>query len=411
MGNGMGLRIKLRGALGLEEGVLIGFLREASGKQHQLPLGHSSVPRGRALVMFSRLRRRVFGRQNGEGPENRERQKKATVHFWQRPKSSKEPASHPMLLSKKQVKKEEERLTTELQLMTRERNDLKDQLMVLTEGTVDNSPYKNHKPNALYEKVKMDHKQIMMELSNFENENTETLDNFTLLRKEIVFYRDLHSRLLMERTQLKKKVDELRQEERKLQNDWTVLKYHLEDLKMIHNEQEEEISYLKIQQQQIGAGNKTQFSHQQELKRLEESIQFLQKQREMVMQEKHLVQKLQHHFQVSQMRSETLQTHLEQAKVQDESHLEKDLQQEPPPNFQVQVEATGQCPVDINPLPIGSWATAALVQLLMAALMVKEISLGNLIDDTKSIQVPGSLEKSFWVIIQLRFPVRLEVCL
>ena len=52
--------------------------------------------------------------------------------------SSKEPASHPMLLSKKQVKKEEERLTTELQLMTRERNDLKDQLMILTEGTVDN---------------------------------------------------------------------------------------------------------------------------------------------------------------------------------------------------------------------------------------------------------------------------------
>ena len=42
---------------------------------------------------------------------------------------------------------------------------------------------------------------------------------------------------------------------------------------------------------------------------------------------------------------------------------------------------------------------------------VSYFSLGNLIDDTKSIQVPGSLEKSFCVIIQLRFPVRLEVCL
>lgn len=52
--------------------------------------------------------------------------------------TSTEPASHPMLLSKKQIKKEEERLTTELQLMTRERNDLKDQLMILTEGAVDN---------------------------------------------------------------------------------------------------------------------------------------------------------------------------------------------------------------------------------------------------------------------------------
>ncbi|KAH0501403.1 putative disks large-like protein 5-like [Microtus ochrogaster] len=43
-----------------------------------------------------------------------------------------------MLLSKKQIKKEEERLTTELQLMTREKNDLKDRLMILTEGAVDN---------------------------------------------------------------------------------------------------------------------------------------------------------------------------------------------------------------------------------------------------------------------------------
>ena len=58
--------------------------------------------------------------------------------YYLRSESSKEPASHPMLLSKKQVKKEEERLTTELQLMTRERNDLKDQLKILTEGTVDN---------------------------------------------------------------------------------------------------------------------------------------------------------------------------------------------------------------------------------------------------------------------------------
>ena len=33
----------------------------------------------------------------------------------------------------------------------------------------------------------------------------------------------------------------------------------------------------------------------------------------------------------------------------------------------------GQCPVDVNPLPIVIWATAALVQLLMSALMVTEI--------------------------------------
>ena len=58
--------------------------------------------------------------------------------FYLHTESSKEPASHPVLLNKKQIKMEEERLTTELELMTRERNDLKDRLMILTEGDVDN---------------------------------------------------------------------------------------------------------------------------------------------------------------------------------------------------------------------------------------------------------------------------------
>ena len=38
--------------------------------------------------MFSRLRRRVFGRHNGEGPETRERQKKDAIHFRKRPSES-----------------------------------------------------------------------------------------------------------------------------------------------------------------------------------------------------------------------------------------------------------------------------------------------------------------------------------
>ena len=51
------------------------------------------------------------------------------------------------------------------------------------------SPYKNHKPNALYDQAKLDDKQIMMELNNLENENTETLENFKVVNKEKVFYR------------------------------------------------------------------------------------------------------------------------------------------------------------------------------------------------------------------------------
>ncbi|MGE9640634.1 hypothetical protein ACQP3J_26630, partial [Escherichia coli] len=64
----------------------------------------------------------------------------------------------------------------------------------------------------------------------------------------------LHSQLLMEQTQLNKKVDTLRQEKKKLQEDWALLKHHLEELKAICKDQEEETSDLKIQQQQVGSG-------------------------------------------------------------------------------------------------------------------------------------------------------------
>ena len=75
--------------------------------------------------------------------------------------TSMETASHPMPLSKKQMKKEEERLITELQLMTKERNDWKDQLMIRTEGAMDNRypffqpswGYRQYQPHLLPLKI------------------------------------------------------------------------------------------------------------------------------------------------------------------------------------------------------------------------------------------------------------------
>lgn len=64
--------------------------------------------------------------------------------------------------------------------------------------------------------------------------------------------RHLHTQILIEETQLYKKVDMLRQEKKKLQEDWVLLKHHLEDLILICKNQVEESSDLKIQQQ-VGA--------------------------------------------------------------------------------------------------------------------------------------------------------------
>ena len=45
-------------------------------------------------------------------------------------------SSHATILSKKQARKEEEMLTRELQLVTQERNELRDRLIYVTEGVM-----------------------------------------------------------------------------------------------------------------------------------------------------------------------------------------------------------------------------------------------------------------------------------
>ncbi|XP_059130011.1 mRNA export factor GLE1-like isoform X2 [Peromyscus eremicus] len=223
------------------------------------------------MNMLGRLRT-LLGREKGEGRETRERQTQAGLQPFQCEQSrkkwsrrwyraSKEPPPTPTSLTKKQVKQKVESLTTQLREMTAQRNDLRDRLILVTEGSLDNN--------------------------------------------------DLQSRLLMEQSQLKKKLDMLRQQKENLLEDCVVLKHHLGDLQVLSKDQEE-ISDLQNQQQQ-------------EQQRMEERLQSLLKQRELVTQQKHLTIKLQHHLTVSQMRSENLQQELEQSTAQDESLLPTEL--------------------------------------------------------------------------------------
>ncbi|XP_059130008.1 disks large homolog 5-like isoform X2 [Peromyscus eremicus] len=196
--------------------------------------------------------------------------------------------------------------------MSAHRNYLRDRLILVTEGSLDNKPY--HRPNPFWEKLKMEHQQVMSHLQKFENENLEASQKLSELTKEKDFLCDLQSRLLMEQSQLKKKLDMLRQQKENLLEDCVVLKHHLGDLQVLSKDQEE-ISDLQNQQQQ-------------EQQRMEESLQSLLKQRELVTQQKHLTIKLQHRLTVSQMRSENLQQELEQSTAQDESLLPTELLQQ-----------------------------------------------------------------------------------
>ncbi|XP_076400720.1 disks large homolog 5-like isoform X2 [Peromyscus maniculatus bairdii] len=222
-----------------------------------------------------------------------------------------EPSSHPTLLTKKGMRKEMQRLNMELPLVTRERNELRDQLFFIRKGPVDN------RPNTWYEDLKMEHEEVMTDLQRLQNENTETSEKVDELANLTVFYRGLHSQVLMDHTQLKDQVAMLRQEKKNRIDDWVLLKHHLEALKLMCEDQEEETSDPQTQQQQ-------------EFERLEGSLQVLWKQKEMITQEKDLAEKLQHHFEVSQMRSEKLTHELEQDTTQDESLLQKELLNQEP---------------------------------------------------------------------------------
>ena len=45
------------------------------------------------------------------------------------------------------------------------------------------------KPNPLYEQLKSEHDEVMMQLKRLENENTKASQKFSELTKETVFYR------------------------------------------------------------------------------------------------------------------------------------------------------------------------------------------------------------------------------
>nr|XP_042126158.1 disks large homolog 5-like [Peromyscus maniculatus bairdii] len=99
--------------------------------------------------------------------------------------ASKEPPQTPTSLTKRQVKKKVKSLTTQPQVMTAQRNHLRDRLILVSEACLDNRL--DHRPNSSCEKLKMEHQQVMSDLQNFKNENMEASQNLSELTKEKVF--------------------------------------------------------------------------------------------------------------------------------------------------------------------------------------------------------------------------------
>ncbi|XP_017176562.1 spermatogenesis associated glutamate (E)-rich protein 4-like isoform X1 [Mus musculus] len=194
------------------------------------------------MALFARLCR-LFQRANVDGRDTREGRKDADLPSernegrrrwtWRMWMALRQTSSPVPVISKKQFEKEEKKLIKEIQLTTEETNELRDRLIYVTEGSM------NKRQNPLYEKLKLKEKEIMTFLHNLEMENMEAQENKQELKKETHFYRNLHSRLLMEENLIKKKSMTLQQESKEVQADWAIIHQRLVELNLsVKDEQE-----------------------------------------------------------------------------------------------------------------------------------------------------------------------------
>ncbi|XP_063134541.1 disks large homolog 5-like isoform X1 [Rattus norvegicus] len=152
------------------------------------------------------------------------------------------------ILNKVQANEEEERLNRELELTTKERNELTDRLLYVTGGSMNKraSPY--FRPNPFYENLKIKEKEVMSLLHNLDTKNIEHREKFQELKKDINFYRNLHSRLLMDQACMKKKLVTLRQESKEVQR-------YLFELNPNDEDEQEKTSNLQTQQNVVGTSS------------------------------------------------------------------------------------------------------------------------------------------------------------
>ncbi|OBS68157.1 hypothetical protein A6R68_03307, partial [Neotoma lepida] len=140
----------------------------------------------------------------------------------------------------------------------------------------------NARLNSL-EKLKKEHKQVMLDLQKLPMEISDALNKVEQLTEE----NKSLSLVLQDLTELKKNVHELRLEKRKLLEEKIALQESCEEVKKLLKEAHEKICDPCAEQHQ-----------EQEI--LDERLQHLLKQNELVTQQRDLAEKLQIHLSVTE---------------------------------------------------------------------------------------------------------------
>uniref|UniRef100_F6YJZ8 Spermatogenesis associated glutamate (E)-rich protein 1H n=2 Tax=Mus musculus TaxID=10090 RepID=F6YJZ8_MOUSE len=184
--------------------------------------------------MFARLCN-LFGRASVDGRETRERRKGAGLPSesnegrrrwtWRMWRARRHTSSTAPDLSKKEFKKEKERLTTELHLLIQLRNEQRDHLIDFKESSNYNRTKPTQKKNPFYEQLRSTKNQVLSSVHKLEMGIIEAQENIQELNKWIDYFTNLHSQLLMEKN-LKMSITQ-NQKNKEVQIDWALIEKYL----------------------------------------------------------------------------------------------------------------------------------------------------------------------------------------
>uniref|UniRef100_L7N294 Spermatogenesis associated glutamate (E)-rich protein 1F n=2 Tax=Mus musculus TaxID=10090 RepID=L7N294_MOUSE len=189
--------------------------------------------------MFARLCN-LFGRANVDGREARDRRKDAGLPSesnegrrrwtWRIWRARRHTSSTAPDLSKKEFKKEKERLTTELHLLIQLRNEQRDHLIDFKESSNYNRTKPTQKKNPFYEQLRSTKNQVLSSVYKLEMGIIEAQENIQELNKWIDYFTNLHSQLLMEKN-LKMSITQ-NQKNKEVEIDWALIEKYLVDLNL-----------------------------------------------------------------------------------------------------------------------------------------------------------------------------------
>ncbi|NP_001296950.1 uncharacterized protein LOC545728 [Mus musculus] len=189
--------------------------------------------------MFARLCN-LFGRASVDGRETRERRKDAGLPSesnegrrrwtWRIWRARRHTSSTAPDLSKKEFKKEKERLTTELHLLIQLRNEQRDHLIDFKESSNYNRTKPTQKKNPFYEQLRSTKNQVLSSVHKLEMGIIEAQENIQELNKWIDYFTNLHSQLLMEKN-LKMSITQ-NQKNKEVEIDWALIEKYLVDVNL-----------------------------------------------------------------------------------------------------------------------------------------------------------------------------------